>query len=206
MTSREKILQAAISVFAAKGRYGGHMELIADKASINKAMIYYIFRSKDELYKDVVVGIIEDLAREMIGQGELLSKRCADPEDAVSSMTEFLFFLFADNAEYTSILMDAIGNGMDEIRCGLDECRRAYGDRIEKSGIGNLLGGDPENTIDTDFASIVGMVFSCFAAKAAVSGRDGKENGPLYERMKSRVIDFALHRVKCHQREKAAIC
>ena len=58
MKSRDKILQAAIPVFAGKGRHGAHMEEIAAHARINKAMIYYIFHSKDELYFEVLKHIL----------------------------------------------------------------------------------------------------------------------------------------------------
>lgn len=54
MKTRDRILNAAIPVFARKGRHGAHMEEIAALAHINKAMIYYIFHNKDELYLEVL--------------------------------------------------------------------------------------------------------------------------------------------------------
>jgi len=51
-TERE-IFDAALQVFARKGKDGARMQTIADAADINKAMLHYYFRSKDQLYEEV---------------------------------------------------------------------------------------------------------------------------------------------------------
>jgi TetR/AcrR family transcriptional regulator len=49
--SRDAILQAAASEFAAEGRAGARMDAIARSARVNKALLYYYFRDKDALYR-----------------------------------------------------------------------------------------------------------------------------------------------------------
>ncbi|MEM1125414.1 MAG: TetR/AcrR family transcriptional regulator [Bacteroidota bacterium] len=51
--TEERIFDAALVVFASKGRDGARMQEIADQAGINKAMLHYYFRSKDRLYEAV---------------------------------------------------------------------------------------------------------------------------------------------------------
>lgn len=51
--TEERIFDAAIQVFARKGKGGARMQEIADAAQINKAMLHYYFRSKDKLYDAV---------------------------------------------------------------------------------------------------------------------------------------------------------
>ncbi len=46
----EQILEAAKQVFIRKGFDGARMQEIADLAGINKAMLHYYFRSKDQLF------------------------------------------------------------------------------------------------------------------------------------------------------------
>jgi len=46
----EAILAAAMDVFIEKGRHGATMQEIADRAGINKAMLHYYFRSKENIY------------------------------------------------------------------------------------------------------------------------------------------------------------
>ncbi|WP_299362771.1 TetR/AcrR family transcriptional regulator [Winogradskyella sp.] len=66
MTSfREKaILEAAKSVFMEKGYSGARMQKIADKANINKSMLHYYFRSKEQLFGD----IIEDMTLNIVAK------------------------------------------------------------------------------------------------------------------------------------------
>ena len=51
--TEEKILEAAQKIFQAKGMDGARMQEIADKASINKAMLHYYYRSKQLLFEAV---------------------------------------------------------------------------------------------------------------------------------------------------------
>ena len=50
LTSKEKIIKAAIKVFAAKGYDGTSMDGIAQAARLTKPMIYYHFKNKKDLY------------------------------------------------------------------------------------------------------------------------------------------------------------
>lgn len=49
-TSEEKILSTAISIFLEKGYEGARMQEIADKAEINKALLHYYYRNKENLF------------------------------------------------------------------------------------------------------------------------------------------------------------
>ena len=51
--TEEKILEAAKKVFHRKGFEGARMQEIADEAGINKALLHYYFRSKDNLFEAV---------------------------------------------------------------------------------------------------------------------------------------------------------
>jgi AcrR family transcriptional regulator len=46
-------LDAAKTVFQAKGMNGARMQEIADEAGINKAMLHYYYRSKENLFEAV---------------------------------------------------------------------------------------------------------------------------------------------------------
>jgi len=48
--TEERILLAATEIFIEKGKDGARMQDIADHAKINKALLHYYFRSKDQLY------------------------------------------------------------------------------------------------------------------------------------------------------------
>jgi TetR/AcrR family transcriptional regulator len=53
LTTEEKILDAAKKVFHCKGFEGARMQEIADEADINKALLHYYFRTKENLFNAV---------------------------------------------------------------------------------------------------------------------------------------------------------
>lgn len=59
--SREALLAAGADAFAAHGFAGTTVDLIARRARVNKAMIYYHFRSKQRLYLEIVRRIFSEM-------------------------------------------------------------------------------------------------------------------------------------------------
>jgi TetR/AcrR family transcriptional regulator len=60
--TEEKIFEAATDVFVEKGMDGARMQDIATHAGINKALLHYYFRTKDQLFNKV----FEKIAGKMI--------------------------------------------------------------------------------------------------------------------------------------------
>ena len=63
--TKERILLAAQKEFAARGYSGARMEAIARGAGINKAMLFYYFASKDNLYRTVLFGVFSEIFGEI---------------------------------------------------------------------------------------------------------------------------------------------
>jgi TetR/AcrR family transcriptional regulator len=57
LSTEEKILAAAKKVFLTKGMDGARMQDIADEAGINKALLHYYFRSKDQLFEKIFLEV-----------------------------------------------------------------------------------------------------------------------------------------------------
>jgi TetR/AcrR family transcriptional regulator len=55
--TRTQLLVAAAAAFAARGFAGASVDRIARGARVNKAMIYYHFRSKAALYREILAGM-----------------------------------------------------------------------------------------------------------------------------------------------------
>lgn len=55
-TTEQRILEAARKVFTRKGMAGARMQEVADEAGINKALLHYYFRSKQQLFEGVFKG------------------------------------------------------------------------------------------------------------------------------------------------------
>ena len=52
-SSEERILEAAKKVFHCKGYDGARMQEIADEAGVNKSLVHYYYRNKDNLFQAV---------------------------------------------------------------------------------------------------------------------------------------------------------
>ncbi len=59
-STRETILSKAEKAFARKGFDGARVEEIARESGVNQAMIYYYFKSKEELFNAVIEARLED--------------------------------------------------------------------------------------------------------------------------------------------------
>jgi TetR/AcrR family transcriptional regulator len=65
MSAKDKILQAAIDDFSRFGFEGARVDRIAEKADINKAMIFYYFSSKRKLYQSIITNAFKRLLPEI---------------------------------------------------------------------------------------------------------------------------------------------
>lgn len=65
LDAKGRILQAAQKEFADRGFAGARMEAIARAASINKAMLFYYFSSKENLYRTVLFGVFSEIFGEI---------------------------------------------------------------------------------------------------------------------------------------------
>lgn len=51
--TKERIMQAALEIFSLHGFEGARMEKIASKVGINKASLYFYFKSKEQLFREL---------------------------------------------------------------------------------------------------------------------------------------------------------
>ncbi len=66
-TEKERhILQVARDVFLEKGKQGARMQEIAQRAGVNKAMLHYYFRSKEQLYAKVLEAEMTQFVRHLL--------------------------------------------------------------------------------------------------------------------------------------------
>jgi TetR/AcrR family transcriptional regulator len=78
--ARARILEAATNEFSANGLAGARTERIAEAAGVNKALLYYYFRSKQELYN----AALEEVAEKVVLSGlSAMSLECSAGERLV---------------------------------------------------------------------------------------------------------------------------
>jgi TetR/AcrR family transcriptional regulator len=94
--TRGRILDAALSEFAANGLAGARTEHIAVAAGVNKALLYYYFESKEKLYSaalEMVAGRVRDRSMAVFlrdaSPGERLLRAALDHFDRILTQREF---------------------------------------------------------------------------------------------------------------------
>jgi AcrR family transcriptional regulator len=66
VVTRAKILTVAEKLFAESGFDGTRVDDIADKAGVNKALIYYYFKSKDDILDALFTSAIQDVIKVIV--------------------------------------------------------------------------------------------------------------------------------------------
>jgi AcrR family transcriptional regulator len=61
--ARERVIEAALSLFAERGVNGTSLQMIADHLGVRKAAIYYQFHTKDDIVLAVVRPVFDDMER-----------------------------------------------------------------------------------------------------------------------------------------------
>jgi AcrR family transcriptional regulator len=82
--TRDRVFAAASTEFAARGFAGANVDRIARAAGVNKAMIYYHFKSKAALYREIVRDMFDAVAASL----EELSAEHRDPAGKINAFVE----------------------------------------------------------------------------------------------------------------------
>lgn len=85
--ARQRVMEAALGLFAEHGVKGTSLQMIADALGVRKASVYYQFHSKDEIVLAVVEPVFADMRR-LITIGEAMQSEDARREMAVSGLVE----------------------------------------------------------------------------------------------------------------------
>lgn len=75
--TRQRILQAARQEFAEHGPAGARVDQVAQRAGVNKRMIYHYFDSKDGLFRAVLSSVLADAMAEIDSDGGDLAQHLA---------------------------------------------------------------------------------------------------------------------------------
>src|ERR1700674_2323326 len=62
LSTARRIVATAEGIFAEQGLAGARMDEIARAAKVNKALLYYYFRSKEELHRFVLEALLSQLS------------------------------------------------------------------------------------------------------------------------------------------------
>jgi AcrR family transcriptional regulator len=170
MDSKEKILEMAIKLFAEKGKHGTRMEKIAAIAGINKAMIYYYYTSKDNLYQEVIIYILQSIIQRIFNALEETSQVDKNPVTKVKTFMTAHFQAFSIDRNYTKIILDSLANEPDQLHDIFEELIEQWGNNSPQELLktfeqGVALGVFRDINYKHIMISIIGMNLIYFISK-----------------------------------------
>ena len=101
--SQQAILAAARDEFAEHGLGGARMERIAERAALDKRLIYYYFENKDSLF----LAVLEDTYLNIRKAEKQLRLNDLPPAEAVRKLTEFTWNYYLAHPEFLTLLNSA---------------------------------------------------------------------------------------------------
>ena len=98
--SQKDILRAALTEFAEHGLGGARMDRIAERAAVNKRLIYYYFENKDSLFLAVLEGAYENIR----GEETQLNLTQVEPTEAIRRLISFTWNYYLAHPEFMTLL------------------------------------------------------------------------------------------------------
>lgn len=101
--SQNTILAAARDEFAEYGLGGARMDRIAERAGLNKRLIYYYFEDKEKLFQ----AVLEQAYRDIREEEHKLHLLDLEPAAAVRRLVEFTWTYYLEHPEFLTLLNSA---------------------------------------------------------------------------------------------------
>lgn len=107
-TTESKIKKAALREFAQYGLEGARVDRIAQKAKINKAMIYYHFKSKEDLYESILTEFYREIFPRITGS---IPKDKGPDEQLESIVSYFIDFISNVDQDVIRMMLRELSSG-----------------------------------------------------------------------------------------------
>jgi len=193
--TEKTILEAAKRVFHERGLAGARMQQIADEAGINKALLHYYFRNKQQLFKAVFSEAFATLIpqiNEMFNTEEPLFDKIRSFADRYTALLMqhpylpgFIINEINNNPKFASEYLTAVRPEPDKLLIQIQE-------EVEK---GNIL---PVNPLQLVINLLSLCIFPFVAAEMIknIRGLSQEEFDNLLEERRKYVPEFVINAIK----------
>jgi TetR/AcrR family transcriptional regulator len=196
--TRTKLLAAARREFAGGGLAGARVDEIADRAGVNKQLVYHYFGDKDALYLAVLEWVYEELRV----QERELNLTGLPPEQAIRKLIEASFDHLAAHPDFIVLLNDENRGGARHVR----RSRRLPAmhsplvklvSKILREGIRTGAFRKGVNPVQL-YISIAGLSYFFFSNTSTLSAIFGTDfSSPAQRRARRRhVVDLVMHSLR----------
>ena len=184
--TQQEILAAATAEFAAHGFGGARIDAIAERAGVNKKLIYYYFEGKDELF----LAVLEQTYADIRAAERELHLEAMTPVQAIESLVVFTWRHYLAHPEFLALLNSENMQGAGHLKRS-PRIRQMNSPLIE--GLANVLArgersGELRGGVDAMqlYISIAGLAYFYLSNKhtlGTIFGRDLMAKSALEERL-----------------------
>jgi TetR/AcrR family transcriptional regulator len=196
--TRQKLLAAARHEFARSGLAGARVDEIADRAGVNKQLVYHYFGDKDALYLAVLEWVYEEIRT----QERKLNLEGMPPEKAIRKLIESSFDHLALHPDFIVLLNDENRNGARHVRASLriEDMHSPLVSMVSKILAQGVRAGTFRKGVNPVhlYISIAGLSYFFFSNTPTLSAIFGKDLTTRAARLARRrhVVDLVLQSLR----------
>ncbi len=112
LSSEERILEAAKKVFHHKGFDGARMQEIADEAGVNKSLVHYYYRNKDNIFQ----AVFEDAFSKLISRLNEIFFSELPFSAKIETFIDYYVTFLSQNAYLPLFILNGLYEKPDQIR------------------------------------------------------------------------------------------
>jgi TetR/AcrR family transcriptional regulator len=192
--TRAALLSTAISEFAEKGFAGARVDEIANRAGVNKQLLYHHFGNKDDLYR-IALETIYSHIRE---NEKALHLADLTPIEAMQTLVGYSFDYLVDHPEFIKLVSDENAQGAPHAAksAGLAEMHWPLIELLQETLKRGAAEGVFRNDMDpiNVYISIAGISYFFFSNNPTLSAIFGRklDSAEAIAQRRRHVIEFAL--------------
>jgi TetR/AcrR family transcriptional regulator len=192
LTTARRIVATAEQIFAEQGLAGARMDEIARAAKVNKALLYYYFRSKEELFHFVLETLLSQLRARVGAQGAAP----VSPSKRLAAVIDNFFDFVQRHPNYPRLIQRVMMTRGPNLEWIVSEYSKPLHIRLiglleEGISAGEFRRVDTQNTALT-VVSIMVFYFSAAPVLSRILGHDPLQPREVAQRRKA-VHDFLEH-------------
>jgi TetR/AcrR family transcriptional regulator len=199
--TKRRILKAAKSVFVEMGKEGARVDAIAKRARVNKAMIYYYFSSKDQLYYQVLKTTFQKVMTRVLGALE----QDGSPIDRVDEIVRIYHNYLLQDSDLPKMVLRELVNGAPVLQRVFSEVLGGTRQGLTAKFTQTLEQGSREGLIremDTMQVtlSLLGMILFPFIAEPVMKSLFVSDSWQrFWEERPGQVSDILFHGIQARQ-------
>ena len=105
--TQHAILRAAMDEFSDKGLGGARIDAIAERAGVNKRLIYYYFGNKEALF----LAVLERTYADIREAEAALHLEAVAPDEAIRKLVAFTWHHYLEHPEFITLLSSVMNSG-----------------------------------------------------------------------------------------------